>query len=91
MSQYSRSLVRLLLPAAAGIVTGLLATIHKHISPQLVAAIAPVASYLYYLLAGALEKRYAWAKRLFVVGREVTAEIRPLVAPSSNGTTPPAA
>ena len=69
MTQYARSLVRLTVPALVGAATGLLSSLAKHISPQLLAVISPAAAYAYYALAAGLEKRYPWLSRLLVLSR----------------------
>ena len=77
MTNYKTSLLRLLVPAAVGTATGLLSTLKAHVNPQLVALIAPVASYGYYALVAWFEKSHPAASRLLVLPR-------PNSAPAAN-------
>jgi hypothetical protein len=92
VTQYRNSLIRLTVPVLVGAATGLCSTVAKHLNPQLLAVISPVAAYLYYALAAGLEKRYPWASRLLVLPRvqaSATVAAAP-VAPVAGGSTPQA-
>ena len=83
MTHYKTSLLRLLVPAAVGMVTGLLSTVKAH-NPQLAAVLSPAASYGYYALVGWLEKSHPAASRLLVCARNTA------LAPASDPTAAPA-
>jgi len=83
MTHYKTSLLRLLVPAAVGMATGLLSTVKAH-NPQLAAVLSPTVSYGYYALVGWLEKSHPAASRLLVCARNTA------LAPASDPTAAPA-
>jgi len=83
MTHYKTSLLRLLVPAAVGMATGLLSTAKAH-NPQLAAVLSPAVSYGYYALVGWFEKSHPAASRLLVLPRNTD------LAPASIPTNAPA-
>jgi len=84
MTNYKTSLLRLLVPAAVGVGTGLVSTLQAHLNPQVVALVSPLASYGYYALVGWFEKSHPAASRLLVCARNTA------LAPASDPTAAPA-
>jgi hypothetical protein len=68
MTHYKTSLLRLLVPVAVGMATGLLSTVKAH-NPELAAVLSPAASYGYYALVAWFEKSHPAASRLLVSPR----------------------
>lgn len=90
MTAYARSLIRLLLPTAAGVATALVAKVAAKLNPTLVASLTPLASYCYYAGFGWLEKKYPWASKFFLVPRPPSGLPIVSVSTSANGTVPKA-